>query len=88
MSESRLVPIIIPSLVSILLRSEKNTGSPLTEQEVLDIRDKAPAVALPPETAAYLAETRGYHDIDAENCWEEWQRVRLDLIEADPEIES
>lgn len=81
MPEERLVPIIIPSLVSLLVRGEKNKGSPLTEQEVLDIRNKAPAMTLPVEAVAQLAETRGYQDIDAENCWEEWQRVRLELID-------
>ena len=27
-----------------------------------------------------LIARRGYEDIDPEDCWVEWQRVRLDLM--------
>ena len=33
------------------------------------------------ERARALAENRGYDDIDPENCWEEWQRLRIELAE-------
>lgn len=79
----KLFITFIPSLVSVLWAHEKEKGSPLTEQEVLDIRNKATAVALPPESAVAVEESRGYHDIDADNCWEEWQRARVELIEYD-----
>jgi hypothetical protein len=49
---------------------------------VLAIRDNAPAVALPPEAAARVEESRGYRDLDFDKCWEEWQSARLDLIAA------
>lgn len=78
MSE-RLIITCIPSLVSTLLRLEEEKGSPLTEQEVLSIRDGAPAVALPVESAAAVERERGYRDIDLDHCWEEWQRYRLEL---------
>jgi hypothetical protein len=81
--EDRLIMVVMPSLVSLLWRREKEKGSPLTEQEVLEIRDTAPAIALPPEGLAAVEEGRGYRDIDPNNCWPEWQRSRLELLAYD-----
>ena len=74
-----LVITCIPSLVSLLLRRETEKGAPLTEQEVLSIRDAAAAVALPADMAAKVERERGYRDIDLDNCWKEWQAYRLNL---------
>lgn len=82
MPEHKLIFTFIPSLVSLLLAREQSKGAPLTKQEVLEIRDKAGVVALPEEVAAKVAAERGYRDIDADHCWEEWQRARIDLIES------
>lgn len=79
MTKEGLVITFMPSLVSVLLRHEKEKGSPLTEQEVLDIRNRAAAAALPVEAAANVVQERGYRDIDPTHCWEEWQRYRLNL---------
>ena len=78
---SELIIYISPSLVATLLNREKAKGSPLTEEEVIQIRDSCPAIALTREDARRVDESRGYLDIDPENCWEEWQRVRLELAE-------
>ena len=80
MSEDKLILTFVPSLVSLLLAREESKGAPLTEQEVLEIRDKATVVALPEDAAVRVAAERGYRDIDANHCWEEWQRARIDLI--------
>ena len=77
MPEEKLVFFFIPSLVAILLNRERAKGHPLTEQEVLEIRDGAVTIALTPEAAADAEKSRGYRDIDPENVWEEWQRARL-----------
>jgi len=77
----KLVIVITPSLVSTLWRREKENGAPLTEQEVLAIRDGATAIAVPAESAAADEETRGYRDLDPGNCRAEWQQARLELIE-------
>ena len=69
----------IPSLIDELSYFEKAKGSPLTEQEVLEIRDKGVTITLPPDEAAKVETARGYKDINPDNCWEEWQRARLDL---------
>jgi hypothetical protein len=81
MSEQRLVLFPIPSLVSLLLRAERDKGSPLTEAEVLAIRDGCTCVALPPEVAAAVARSRGYDDMDPERCWEQWQKARKELLD-------
>jgi len=65
----------------VLLRHENDKGSPLTEQEVLAIRDGCTAVALPRDQVARIAESRGYDDIDPKHCWEQWQQVRIRLHE-------
>jgi hypothetical protein len=76
MSDELLVPVFMPSLVSVLLRHERDKGTPLTEVEVVAIRDKSVAVMLRQSAAAEMAQKRGYDDIDPERCWAEWQRVR------------
>jgi hypothetical protein len=77
MSDSgKLLIYPIPSLVSTLLNREQAKGSPLTEAEVLQIRDTCPAVAVPVHVAEKIDAERGYKDIDPEKCWEEWQEAR------------
>lgn len=77
-SEENII-YFIPSLVATLLNRERAKGSPLTKNEVIEIRDSAQCVVAPPDVAAKVDQERGYTDIEAENCWEEWQRVRVTL---------
>ncbi|PBB97983.1 hypothetical protein [Mesorhizobium sp. WSM3862] len=82
MSENgELIIYPMPSLVATLLNRERANGSPLTEEEAIQIRDSCPAIALTREDARRMDESRGYLDIDPENCWVEWQRVRLELAD-------
>jgi hypothetical protein len=71
-----LVPVFIPSLVSVLMHLELNKGRPLTEQEVMAIRDQSNTVLLHRSEALRLAERRGYDDLDPRRCWETWQQAR------------
>jgi hypothetical protein len=80
MADERLVLVPIPSLVSILLRLEKEKGSPLTEEEVIMARDSAVCIATPVGMIGALVERRGYEDIDPEQAWREWQEVRQSLL--------
>lgn len=68
--------VFIPSLISLLVSKAEQKGSPLTEDEVLDIRDNATAISLDGEAALGVTERRGYRDIDPENCWDEWLAFR------------
>ena len=81
MSDSdNLVIYPMPSLVATLLNREQAKGSPLTEAEVLEIRDSCPATAVPIDVAEKIDAERGYKDIDPEQCWEQWQEARKSLI--------
>jgi hypothetical protein len=75
----RLVPVIVPPLIVLLQPAESKKDGPLTEAEVLEIRDGAPAIMLPYADALMMAERRGYVDIDPRPCWEQWQIIRSQL---------
>jgi hypothetical protein len=75
----QLVIYPMPSLVATLINREKAKGSPLTEAEVIQIRDGCPSVATPVDVARAIDEERGYKDINPEICWEEWQETRKRL---------
>jgi hypothetical protein len=79
MSEETLVPVFIPPLVTILAHHERQKGSQLTEDEVLAIRDKSVVIMMRLSHAKQMEQKRGYRDVDAEQCWEEWQDVRETL---------
>ena len=78
-SEDRLCLVFIPALVTALLHAEKTLGRPLTEPEVVSIRDNATCMAMPASQAEMMEEKRGYPDIVAEAVWPEWQTARLQL---------
>ena len=81
MSDSdNLVIYPMPSLVATLLNREQAKGSPLTEAEVIEIRDSCHSVAVPIDVAAKIDAARGSKDIDPEQCWEQWQEARKRLI--------
>lgn len=84
MSEkAQLILYPVPSLVSLLLNKEKGKGHPLTEAEVLEIRNACTTIAVPVDVAREMDEARGYQDIDPENAWEDWQIARVELIKGD-----
>jgi hypothetical protein len=83
MSDSdKLVIFPMPSLLATLTNREQAKGSPLTEVEVIEIRDNCPSVAVPIDVVPKIEEARGYKDIDPERCWEEWQEARKELIKS------
>jgi hypothetical protein len=75
----KLVPTILPPLVTLLLRSERSKGHPLTEREVEEIVSKSPAVMMEPRDVLALERSRGYADVEPELAWEQWQIVRKTL---------
>ncbi|MGY4495285.1 hypothetical protein [Pseudomonas sp. TE3610] len=76
MVEDPLCIVFVPALVAVLTAAEKHKGSALTESEVCDLRDKGACIRLPASVARDMESARGYPDIVAEDCWQEWQRVR------------
>ena len=71
-----LVVVPIPPLVTLLQQHEAAKGSPLTEEEVLGIRDNAVCMTMRRSRVDQPAESRGFPDADPANAWEEWVRIR------------
>jgi hypothetical protein len=69
----------VPALVALLLNREQSKGVPLTEAEVLEIRETAACVMVPHDVVARIAEERGYEDIRPDHVWEDWNAVRPSL---------
>ncbi len=84
MDQPPLIPVFIPALVAVLQRAEKLKGAPLTEEEVLSIRDRSPCMMLSRSDVAMLAGKRGYDDLDPNRAWEQWQEVRATLHQPPP----
>ena len=72
----KLIPVFIPSLGSLLINAEDKKASPLDENEVIQVRNKATVMMMKPADAQKLNERRGYSDVDPENCWHDWQNLR------------
>lgn len=71
--------VFVPALVAILLNKEREKGAPLTEAEVIAIRDSSAAIAMTREQHLKMIAARGYMDIDPENAWEAWQEARKEF---------
>ena len=78
-----LVIYCIPSLVSTLHEREREKGSPLTEEEVITIRNGCKALKVPETVAQAVDQERGYKDIDPLHCWEQWQTMRMHILAAE-----
>ena len=74
-----LVPAFLPALVALLIRAEQLKGAPLTEREVLRIRDGAGCVMVPLSVRTATEADRGYADLDPDAVWEDWQEFRQQL---------
>lgn len=79
MSDEPVVIVFIPALAPVLLRGEELKGSPLTEEEVYQIRDNAVCVTMTEAQERALVESRGYEDLDPEDCWAQWQALREEI---------
>jgi len=77
--DEQLVPVFVPALSAVLLSAEDKKGEPLNHDEVIRIRDKAPCIMMAAADARKMDESRGYRDIDPENCWYDWQHLRREM---------
>ena len=77
--DTDLIPVFIPALGAILIAAEDNKREPLTIEEVVSIRDNSTCIMMTHADSAKLAESRGYNDIDPENCWYDWQMLRREI---------
>ena len=74
--EAPLVLVFVPALVAVLKAAEDNKGAPLTQDEVIDIRDHAVCMAVSFQTALEMEAERGYADIAPETAWDDWCALR------------
>ena len=83
-SDTDLIPVFTPSLVSVLVARELEKGAPLTEQEVITICERSTKVLFRTGEALRLIAKRGYKDVDPGRCWETWQELRRKLKSLNP----
>lgn len=74
------VKVYLNPLHAMLHAAEKSKGSPLSEVEVLQVRDTTVAVDMTPEQAerfyASLDAQVSVHRMNPDRVWEEWQEIR------------
>ena len=80
MSGKPTVPVAMPPLLLQLENALKKKGAPLTEKEVLDLRDRAPCIQMEVADAQLLAESRGA-DLDLNNPWPAWSVHQQKLVD-------
>jgi hypothetical protein len=81
MSESeKLIPVFVPPLAKMLAFAEREKKSPLTQQEVEAVRDKSACIMMPQAEAARMPEARGFIDVNPDNCWADWHRLRVQMV--------
>lgn len=71
--------VFVPSLAAILLAAERKAGRPLLEAEVKALRDHAAVTVMPPDESTSSPSIRTYDDIDPNNVWKEWVKLRARL---------
>jgi uncharacterized protein YegJ (DUF2314 family) len=74
-----LVPVFMPALVVLLVHAEDKKGNPLTKEEVRAVRDLGACIMMKACDARKIDDSRGYRDIDPENCWHDWQMARREM---------
>ncbi len=74
-----LVPVFMPALVVIIELAEDKKGTPLTKDEVHEIRDNSSCIMMEAADAQRMDVSRGFRDIDPENCWYDWQMARREM---------
>ena len=77
--ETELKPVFTPPLAELLSQAEKNKGSTLTEAEAHQVRDRGICVMMSAEHAQRMDQSRGYSDVDPENCIADWNRMRVQI---------
>jgi len=74
-----LVPLFVPPLATLLADAARKKGDRLTEAEVTKIRDAAVVMMVKPAEVAPLEAQRGFRDVDPEDCWRDWHRLRVEM---------
>lgn len=70
----------LPELATVLAINESQKGSPLTEMEVQEITASAPCMTMRKSDYENIIRHRKYRDIDPEDAWADWHRMRSWLV--------
>jgi hypothetical protein len=74
------VRVYVNPLIAMLYAAERKKGAPLTEAEVLHIRDTTVSVEMTPSQAqkfyASLDAQVSVHRMNPDHLWAEWQEIR------------
>lgn len=77
------VKVYLNPLLMLLAGREKQKGSPLTREEVLEVRDHAASVMMTASQArsfyAALDAKVPIYRLDPDRIWEQWQEVRDEI---------
>ena len=80
MSDEPTVKVYLNPLMTLLAGKERQKGSPLTEAEVLAVRDSAVFVQMTKAQAQKFCESLDsqvpVYRMDPDRIWEEWQEIR------------
>ena len=76
--EQKMFPVFMPSLLTRFREAEEQSGTPLTQIEATQIRDRAVGVLVREEIASKLEQRRGFRDLHPDEFWSDWQRMRSD----------
>jgi hypothetical protein len=79
MSDDKLQPVCVPPLATVLAAAAQKKRLRLTGPEVLALRDQAAAIAMNASEAAKLEASRGYRDVNPEDPWADWHRLRVEF---------
>lgn len=74
-----LVRVFIPPLATLLAHAETRKGAPLTEREVIEVRDAGVCVMMRAAEAEAMVASRGFRDVVSETCWADWHRLRVQM---------
>jgi hypothetical protein len=79
MADRELVPVFIPPLAFTLREVERQNGRALTAEDVEQVREQATCMMMPLAEAKALAESRGFRDVDPEDVWADWHRLKVQV---------
>lgn len=77
--QKALIPLFVPPLATMLAHAERQKGSALTPAEIEAIRDQSPCIMMELSDAQKMAESRGFVDVNPDNCWADWHRLRVQM---------
>ena len=74
-----MCPFLCPHRRHTCRAEEHKKGEPLAKDEVLSLRDRATCIMMEADDARKMDDSRGYRDVDPENCWHDWQMARREM---------